>query len=368
MIGRVGGVCGVAIALAIVADAAPPDDAPKPTEPSVKFVTSAVEDEGLGAPAVHVLAPERWRVEGAVTWRAQSAAPAEVRLKVYSPDDGRAFELLPRRAFAWRVADDPASPRPLASDVHQMPPIGDSVVFIERVVVPELHPAATSVQVISREPLPAVARAVAGAAGEARHRDVSAARVRVRASENGASWDEDIYCVLVQTRAPAGGEEIVYWGPERLYVLRARQDQLERAGAVLESVASSFRLDATWSARYAALLRMLEERDARTRLGEAELASLLAQARRVEADGRSFSARDAEERRARINSVLSAHFGRTETLFDPRNEREVLLPRGYAHAWASERGDYLVTSTPDLDPRSKDAGGRWAELHAVSAR
>ena len=323
---------------------------------------------GSALAAVHVIVPEGWSVDGGVDWRPQSSTPAEVRLSVHDAA-GRAFQLLPQRAFAWRFADDPASPRPLPpGGPQQLPPFGDAVVFIERIVVPELHGGASAIEVLAREPLPAVARVVAASGADAARRDVSAARVRVRTSERGEIWDEDIYCVLVQTRAPAAGEEMIQWGPERLYLLRAHEGQLDAENAVLQSIASSYRLDATWTARYRVLLDALEHRVAWTSVGDGELGAFLERARIAEVDGRGADAAEAEALRTRVNAVLAAHFGKTETFFDPRNEREVLLPRGYARAWASARGDYLVTVDPDLDLRAADADGDWAELHAVSAR
>ena len=70
----------------------------------------------------------------------------------------------------------------------------------------------------------------------------------------------------------------------------------------------------------------------------------------------------------RVNAVMAMHYGRTQTFFDARNEREVSLPRGFARAWANVNGDYLLSASAESDPGASDAESSWAELHAVSAR
>jgi hypothetical protein len=336
----------------------------------VKLLATSLSDAGLGGPAVHLLVPDGWVVEGGLSWRPETAMLVDVHLRIRDAARTRELQLLPKREYVWRFADDPAAPRPLASATHdQKPPFGDAVVYVERELVPTLHAPTAEIELVSREPLPALARVIAAASpGGAGHPDVSAARVRLKAREAERVWEEDVYCVLVQNRAPAGGEELVRWGTERVYVLRAGPGDLDDASALLETIASSYRIDPAWAARYRALRSALDARPGRGRIGKSELDAHLETARSIEVDPRDAAAHEAEALRARVNSVLAAHYGRTESFFDPRNEREVLLPRGFARAWANARGDYLMSGDAASDPRTADPAAQWAELHAVSAR
>jgi hypothetical protein len=228
--------------------------------------------------------------------------------------------------------------------LEQKPPFGDAVVFLERELVPALHSSSAGVEIVEREPLPQIARAAAARGASTKdHRDVSAARVRTTTNENGASRDEDVYCVLVQSRSPAAGDELIRWGPELVYVLRSKPGELARASGLLETIAASFRIDPAWWNRTAA--PAIADRQKREHEFE-----------------------DAKSLRERVSAALAARYGRTEVYFDPRTEREVHLPRGYRHAWANVRGDYLLISESLRDPRKEDSAGEWAELHAVSAR
>jgi len=228
--------------------------------------------------------------------------------------------------------------------LEQKPPFGDAVVFLEHEVVPALRSGDARVEIVQREPLPQVARAVAAGGWSTKDsRDVSAARVRATTSENGETMDADVYCVLVQLRTPAAGEELIRWGPELSYVLRAKPGDLEPASGLLEAIVASFRIDAAWW----------------NRQGGAAIAGDRAREREFE---------DAKSLRERVSAALAAHYGRTEIYFDSRTEREVHLPRGYRHAWANARGDYLLSSDSSRDPRTEDSAGDWAELYAVSAR
>ncbi len=313
--------------------------------PDVRLIATSIPDARDNAPAALVLVPEGWKIEGQVTWNPSVTTLPEIRISVRDENDGREILLLPRREFVWRFADDPQSPRPLSSaGLEQKPPLGDAVVFLERELVPALHSSSPRIEILEREPLPQIARAAAaGGASTKDHRDVSAARVRTTTNENGASRDEDVYCVLVQSRTPAAGEELIRWGPELVYVLRAKPGELARASGLLETIAASFRIDPAWWNRNAA--PAIADRQRRERGLE-----------------------DATSLRERVSAALAAHYGRTEVYFDPRTEREVRLPSGYQHAWANARGDYLLSSDSARDPRTEDSAGGWGELHAVSAR
>jgi hypothetical protein len=151
-------------------------------------------------------------------------------------------------------------------------------------------------------------------------------------------------------------------------VLRAPEGRLDEHYGLLQSVASSLRFDDAWLGRYALLRSDVSDRPGRSRISDREFELFLQSARDAHTSARSTDAVEQERLRGRVNAVIAAEFGQTETFFDPRSEREVALPRGFARAWASSHGDYLVSRDADDDPRAEDPADEWAELHAVSAR
>ena len=160
----------------------------------------------------------------------------------------------------------------------------------------------------------------------------------------------------------------MFWGPERLYSFRAPEGRLDEHYGVLQSISASMRFDDGWTGRYSMLRADIRDRPGRSRISDREFALFLQSARDSHANAHSAVAAAQERLRARVNTVLAAEFGETETFFDPRSEREVSLPRGFARAWASSRGDYLVIRDSSYDPSVDAPAEGWAELHAVSAR
>ncbi|HET9064123.1 MAG TPA: tetratricopeptide repeat protein [Candidatus Binatia bacterium] len=339
------------------------------TEERLRLSPVSVRDDGLGGTALHLLLPRGWTVNGGIVWRADSASPADLDLRVESADASLGYRALPRRAYVWRSrgGDDKTRPFIGPRGYDSEPPVGDAVVYVERKVLPDHHRPG-SYHVLDRRPLPSLARVIANGVEDRGSTDVSAARVRVRVLADGRKFDEDVYCVLVQTRTPAGGEELVFWGPERLYSFRAPEGRLDEHYGILQSIAASMRFDDGWTGRYSMLRADIRDRPGRSRISDREFALFLQSARDSHANAHSAVAVAQEQLRARVNSVLAAELGETETFFDPRSEREVSLPRGFARAWASSRGDYLGVRDSAYDPRVDAPAEGWAELHAVSAR
>lgn len=335
----------------------------------LRLSPATVRDDGLGGAALHVLLPHGWTLKGGIVWRPDSASPADTDVRVESEDGSLSVRALPKHSYVWRSrgTDDKMHPFIGPRGYDPQPPVGDAVVFVERVVLPEQHRRGTY-EVLERRPLPSIARVVASGTESHGPADVSAARVRVRVRTEGGVFDEDVYCVLVQSRSTETGEELVYWGAERLYALRAPLGQLDQNQGLLQSVASSLRFDDAWLGRYSMLRQDIGDRPGRSRISDREFELFLASAKDSHANARSAVAERQERLRSRVNAVLAAELGATETFFDSRTEREVSLPRGYPRAWASANGEYLVTIDPSYDPRTAAPAEGWVELHAVSAR
>jgi len=363
----IGATLRAAVGTPISPDAAPATTESPPSVSRIRLSHATVKDDGLGGTAVHLLVPQGWRMGGSVAWRPDSASPATLELSVTSEDASFGFRVLRKESYVWRSRGEESATRPLIAPrgYELQPPVGDAVVFVERIVLPEQHHRRTY-EVLERRPLPGVARAVANAAGNHSKVDVSAARVRVRVRAGDTTFDEDVYCVLLQSRKTSNGEELVFWGPERLYAFQAPEGRLDERQGVLQSVASSLRFDDAWLGRYSMLRQDIRDRPGHARIGEREFELFLASAKNSNA--RSPDSVDQERLRARINAVLSVELGATENFFDSRSEREVTLPRGFARAWASSGGEYLVSSDPAYDPRQAAPAEGWAELYAVSTR
>ncbi len=367
----------IASSLAL-AETAPGETPSEPEQPAVRprsaianlrLTRATVKDDGLGGTALQLLVPRGWTLSGGIVWRPDSASPASLDLRVESDDSGLRYRVFPQRSYVWRSRGEDVKTRPFIGPrgYEPQPPIGDAIVFIEKMVLPEHHRAG-SYEVLERHLIPTLARAIASGAHDHGSSDVSAARVRIRVRGEQRTFEEDLYCVLVQTRKAERGEELVFWGPERLYSFRALEGQLDEHYGVLQSVASSLRFDDGWTGRYFMLRADIRERPGRSRITEREFALFLQSARDSHANARSNVAVEQEQLRLRANVVLAAELGRTEIFLDPRSEREVALPKGFARAWGSSRGDFLLSTDSWYDPRDAAPTEGWAELHAVSAR
>lgn len=361
-----------------LSDAAPVGKPPEPVKPvtqqgsalaTLRLTRATVKDDGLGGTALHLLIPRGWTSRGGIVWRPDSASPAHLDLRVESDDSKLGYRVYPQRSYVWRARGGDANSGPFIAPrgYEPEPPVGDAVVFIEKVVLPE-HLRPGSYRVLERRAMPTLARVIASAMSNRGSSDVSAARVRVRVDAEQHTFDEDVYCVLVQTRKVERGEELVFWGPERVYSFRAPPGQLEAHYGILQSVASSVRFDGGWTGRYSMLRADISRRPGRSRVTEREFSLFLQSARDSHANARSNTAVEQEQLRLRVNAVLAAELRSTEAFFDPRSEGEVALPTGFARAWGNARGDFLLSADSVYDPRDTAPTEGWAELHAVSAR
>jgi hypothetical protein len=329
-----------------------------------------VHDRALGLPAVHLLVPDGWRLEGRVAYRSDLASPAVIDVRVESPEHA-AYRSLPRASYAWRLVERGGKATPPFIGMRgyvARPPVGDAGVYLEHVVVADLYPSRRP-NVQERQNLPGLARVVAaditrrGARGEA-----SAARVRVTYDDAGIAYEEDLYCVLTQIMSSMSGEEIVSWGPERLYALRAPVGMLNSRLALLETIAASMRYDEAWSARYRTLLEELGARPGRSRISEREMDLFLQSARSSGFGSAGHLDRTQEQARVRVNSAIAAELGRTRIYFDPQRQQQVALPTGFAQAWVDAKGGVRLSTGPHDDPARSDPTGGWVELHPVTSR
>jgi len=68
-----------------------------------------------------------------------------------------------------------------------------------------------------------------------------AGRFRYSYSLAGRQMEEDIYCVLSYTSAPA--VQSVYWSPEQLYSIRAERSELDQKTKLMQAIVSSIRIN-----------------------------------------------------------------------------------------------------------------------------
>lgn len=338
-------------------------------EPRLDFAPAAVGDEGLGGNAIQLLVPRGWTLEGRISWIADAAVPAALDLRVENAARA-AYRAFPRQSYAWRFASSGASTRPFIAPrgYEARAPVGDAVVYLEQVFLREQWKSQRA-EVRERQPLPSIARVVASDLSRQGLRgDVSAARVRIAYDEGGIAFEEDLFCVLTQARTAAGGDDMILWGPERLYGFRAPAGSLARHTAILEAVAASVRFDDSWWARYQTLLEEIANRPGRSRISEREMELFLQSARGGRAGAGDPRSPTRETTRLRINAAMTAEFARTALFLDTLHAREVALPAGYSRAWSNTRGEYRLESDVSVDPRASEPEADWVEIHAVTAR
>jgi TPR repeat protein len=329
--------------------------------------TQSIREPKLGGNAMHVFVPTGWSVRGSIEWRSEVAFPAMVVVSVEN-DDGVALTTLPKRMYAWHFeAGDEKKPFLSRRGYESRPPVGDAVVYIERIVIPEQR-GLRGAQILDRQPLPAVSRVVAADLAQRGMRaDVSAARVRISYVADERDLEADVFAVLKQVRDTDFGGEVILWGAEHLYLYRAPAGTLDRHAALLDAIAASLRFDDAWWSRYEGLLAALADRPGRSQISEREFEMFLTSAEGSR-PGRSPSASTREARRARFHASMASELGRTEIFFDPRTDREIAFPKGYARIWAGRLGQYRAIVDPREDLSRAEPTAEWVELHAVSTR
>ena len=211
----------------------------------IRFRPFAVRDPQINnLEALRLLVPEDWHVQGGVLWRHDRAILATAVLRVHNPKSSEAVNFLPIEQFAQA---NPGWGFGIGSIYlgSELQPAMDPQTFVARIVVPRYRQEIGGTTPVGGEELPTVAQAAQTPGMPSQTR---AGRFRYSYTLSGRAMEEDIYCVLSYTSAPA--VKTVYWLPLQLYSMRAEKGQLDRQTKLMQVIASSPRLNLQWFNAY----------------------------------------------------------------------------------------------------------------------
>lgn len=149
--------------------------------------------------ALRLLVPADWRVEGGILWRHDRAILATAVLRIFNPNGSEELNLLPIEQFAQ---SNPGYGFGIGANYlgSELQPAMDPQTFVSRIVMPRYRRQVGSATPIGGGELPAVAQAAQTPGMPAQ---IRAGRFRYSYSLAGRQMEEDIYCVLSYTSAPA---------------------------------------------------------------------------------------------------------------------------------------------------------------------
>jgi hypothetical protein len=187
--------------------------------------------------ALRLLVPADWRVEGGILWRHDRAILATAVLRIFNPNGSEELNLLPIEQFAQ---SNPGYGFGIGANYlgSELQPAMYPQTFVSRIVMPRYRRQVGSATPNGGGELPAVAQAAQTPGMPSQMR---AGRFRYSYSLAGRQMEEDIYCVLSYTSAPA--VQSVYWSPEQLYSIRAERSELDQKTKLMQAIVSSIRIN-----------------------------------------------------------------------------------------------------------------------------
>jgi hypothetical protein len=344
---------GSAAALPTLGQAQAP---PRPTAPPgvagsgdssrvVRLRPFLLRDPQLGnMEALRLLVPVDWRVEGGVLWRHDRAILATAVLRVSSPNGTEQLNLLPIEQFAQ---SNPGWGFGIGSNYlgSELQPAMDPKTFVTRIVVPRYRREIAGAALVGGEELPAVAQGaqIPGMASQTR-----AGRFRVSYTQAGRSMEEDIYCVLSYTAAPA--VQTVYWNPMQLYSMRAATGQLDQQSRLMHAIVSSLRVNLKWYNAYLQVWEMWKANVMQSIQNAGHLSRYIAGINSEITAMNRQAWEQAQASQDRVSRRFSEYIRGAETYQNPITNQPVQLPAGYGRAWTNHLGEYIVSDSPSYNP------------------
>ncbi|MFO1320236.1 MAG: SHOCT domain-containing protein [Burkholderiales bacterium] len=335
-----------------------------------------MDNEGWGQPveALRMLVPADWRADGGVRWtQGQFGCPpniVQIQWRAVSPDGSTGIELLPQ--LTWQWTDDPQMQQIIRQQAANqtgcplIPTLG-AADFVRQLVVPQVRQGA---QVLGTEPLPGATRtetrnAEAGnqallQAGYLRGIRADVSRVRLAWQDNGRPVEEWIQATVLTKATPAADTAALMQGQMNynsntysvtaynVFGIRAARGQLDARAPLFATVLASVRVNPQFQAALGQFLLSMAKINSR---GAMDRHRIWQEAQRATAETWQQTVQQREESQARIHEQFGQTIRGVETFVDPRSNERVELSSSYRNAWSNGKGEYLLSDSPNFDPR-----------------
>lgn len=325
----------------------------------IRFRPFSVRDPQLNnMEALRLLVPADWRVDGGILWRHDRAILATAVLRIFNPNGAEELNLLPVEQFAQ---SNPGYGFGIGSNYlgSELQPAMDPQTFVARIVMPRYRGQTGPITPSGGGELPAVAQAVQTPGMPSQMR---AGRFRFSYSLAGRQMEEDVYCVLSYTSAPA--VQSVYWSPAHLYSIRAERGQLDQKTKLMQAIVSSSRINLQWFNAYLQVWEMWKANVMQSIQNAGNLS------RYISGINNQITAmnREAWEQQQasheRISRRFSEYIRGVDTYQNPVTNQPVQLPGGYGRAWTNALGEYIVSDSSSYNPNI-GSSTNWQPLQRV---
>lgn len=324
-----------------------------------RFVTYKYYDPVAGMEAFRLLIPQGWQAEGAVTWSANLALPAEASFRFYNPNGDEQLELFPTQSYFWTnnqlfLSTNPPGSLRFGTLVAQ--PLDLDGAF-RNVILPTFRRNVSNLQFVNRERVPELERLARGIPTPGLEAYAEGGKIRIAYLENGRAMEEEIYAVASQFvlhQPPSymtGSYFIKYWYIDYAFSFKDKRGELDSQSDLFQTMIFSFQINPNW---YAKVLntkeRLIQIANQRTKM-VGKISSIIAQA----GDQlREDQQRDWEQRQ-KINDKIAQNFDNynrgLERYVDPFTGNKVELPAKHENAWTNPLGDIITNDSPSFNPR-----------------
>ena len=325
----------------------------------IRFRPFSVRDPQLNnREALRMLVPADWRVEGGILWRHDRAILATAVLRIFNPNGSEELNLLPIEQFAQA---NPGYGFGIGSNYlgSELQPAMDPQTFVSRIVMPRYRRQIGPVTPIGGGELPAVAQAAQSSGMPSQMR---AGRFRYSYTLAKRPMEEDVYCVLSYTSAPA--VQSVYWSAEQLYSIRAERGQLDQKTKLMLAIVSSTRINLQWYNAYLQVWEMWKANVMQSIQNAGHLSRYIAGINnQITATNREAW----EQQQAsydRISRRFSEYTRGVDTYHNPVTNQPIQLPGGYGRAWTNSLGEYIVSDSSSYNPNI-GSSTNWQPLQRV---
>ncbi len=338
----------------------------------IKFTPCVCMDsEGTSLEAFRFLIPTGWEFRGGVTWISDNPGmPATLSFTAYNPSGLEALEAFPTLPFYWSnhpllMMTNPPGSRYFGNEVRQ--PCRSALEAMQQFTLPRFRNF-SGLRVENIAPMPELVQAYRSLSPDSSpsiaQLDGAKARITYPTDRN-TTVEEDITCVLevnrIGSQSMFGGGEMFFWNVTFQLATRAAVGKLSSASLLFKTMLGSFKINPIWFNQVVTISQHLIQNQIHHIHNIGQLSRTLSQ----NADYIRETNTQAYERQQQMMDRVSQQFSQTirevDSYLDPNTNQEVELPTGYAQAWSSPLGEYIVSADPNFNPNIQ-SNTTWTPL------
>ncbi len=322
------------------------------------FVIYKYTDPMTGLEAFRLLIPKGWQAEGAITWSANPALPAQSRFRFYNPNGTEEFDLFPTQAYFWtnnQVSLYTNPPGSLRFGTLVAAPIDLHTAFTQ-VIIPNFMGKVSGLRIREEKAVPELAELANGESTPGVNAAAEGGKIRMTYQDHGKAVEEEMYAAVSQfiINMPASmltpAHFINYWYIDYVFSFKAAEGKLDSHSKIFQTMLYSLQVNPRWFAKVIHVKERLVQLAMQQIHAIGRIGEIIAQ---TGSEIRADQQRAWEQRQQvqdRITQNFSDYIRGVERYNDPFSGKEVELPSGYGHAWANNLGEYIVTDSPGYNP------------------